>query len=99
MAETIISQSMELSVQLLSEDGEFSKLIKVPNPKPADSLGGYSGITTALKPLIADYQYTENGSTNARKGIFAEYKSDALVHYTRFGRIQIVVKDTTSFVP
>lgn len=93
----ILSSTREVSIQLLTEDGAYSKLIKVPNP--LDNLGGYANVVSTLAPLIAEYQYTDGATTTQMKGIFCDYKAGARVTFTQFGEIQVIIKQTTKLVP
>lgn len=93
----ILSETREISIQMLTEDGAYSKLLKVPNP--LNDVGTYANVVQKLAPLVAEYQYTDGSDTTQLKGVFCDYKNGERVIFTRFGEIQIVIKNTTKLVP
>lgn len=89
MADTLTT-SVELNVQLLSEDGNASRIIKIANPDtemlPAE--GGRGVVERTLSPILG---YAASDAATASSYFFYD---DASTYYdtpmTRFGTIEIV---------
>lgn len=94
MADTVTNTS-QLSVQLISADGLKTKQLNIPNP--LNSLGGRDGVIERLKPLVAEWEYMDMSKEPATAvnmvGVFGYYNDEGdWIPFNEFGVIQTTTK-------